>query len=435
MGAFWDAWNKQGQVNDQAAMSQIQQASGLAGLMQQAQAQQQAQQVRGLLADPTIPEDQKVPALMRLGPAGIEVANKIAVMQEHQQKVAKAKRVEDFWANKAPQFNTPAQPARTYNDTPTGGMLGFQSGEQEDAGPQGLLSPAKPAGVDMEGLVAAAAAAGAVSPETVLNHRQQTLDRAAQREAMLETRRMQVEAQIEAARQRGADQRQIAEMQIQGRKDLATLAASLRPERQEPAPSVTKIADPNDPTKEIVVDARTGRKIGDALGKQSLEKALPSPAVKELGNAGTAYESTKRLANTFKDEYAGKTVTGNLSNTAGRILGDSTGQAQWWQDMDQQQNMTRHALFGSALTKTELAAWEKTSVSPRMNPKQVKENLDRRVEIEARAASKLARAYAVGGYNKEQIKELMGEAAGSLDTPAPPAGSGASGGWGIREIK
>jgi hypothetical protein len=84
MGAFWDAWNKQGQVNDQAAMSQIQQASGLAGLMQQAQAQQQAQAVRGLLADSAIPLEQKIPELVKLGPVGIDTANKIAGVQRQQ---------------------------------------------------------------------------------------------------------------------------------------------------------------------------------------------------------------------------------------------------------------------------------------------------------------------------------------------------------------
>ena len=84
MGAFWDAWDKQNQLRDQAQMSQIQQASGLAGLMKQAQEQQQVQAVRGLLADTTIPLEQKIPELVKLGPVGIDMANKIAVVQQHQ---------------------------------------------------------------------------------------------------------------------------------------------------------------------------------------------------------------------------------------------------------------------------------------------------------------------------------------------------------------
>lgn len=153
------------------------------------------------------------------------------------------------------------------------------------------------------------------------------------------------------------------------------------------------------------------------------EKSLPTTAIKSLTGAGQAVEDTNRLTNTFKDGYGGKTILGNLSNTIGRLAGDDTGQAQWWQDMDQLQNQTRHELFGSALTKTELSAWEKTSVNPRMNAGEIKKNLLRRQEIEARAASKLARGYAAAGYSKDQINELLGTAAEYLDKPAPPAGN------------
>lgn len=153
-------------------------------------------------------------------------------------------------------------------------------------------------------------------------------------------------------------------------------------------------------------------------------KALPGPAIKELGGAGASYENTQRLQNTFKDDFGGKVILGDMSNTMGRIFGDETGQAQWWQDMEMQQNQTRHELFGSALTKTELAAWEKTAVTPNMDAKQIRQNLSRRSEIEARAASKLARAYQAAGYNKDQIREVLGNAAQYLDNPAPPAGTG-----------
>lgn len=159
-------------------------------------------------------------------------------------------------------------------------------------------------------------------------------------------------------------------------------------------------------------------------------KPLPAKTVSDVAAAGTAVEDSARLAGTFKPEYGGKTVLGDLSNTYKRVMGDTTGQAQWWQDMDTLQNQTRHALFGSALTATELKAWEKTSVTPRMDPDQITANLKRRQEIEARAASKLARAWAAGGYSQTQIRELLGNAAGYLDNPAPPVGAGASGGWG-----
>jgi len=154
--------------------------------------------------------------------------------------------------------------------------------------------------------------------------------------------------------------------------------------------------------------------------------ALKDGAVKSLAAAGDAVENSTRMAETFRPEYGGKTILGDLSNTYKRLAGDETGQAQWWQDLDQLQNQTRHTLFGSALTATELAAWNKTSVTPRMDPKQIAANLERRQEIEARAASKLARGYAAGGYNQDQIKELLGAGAKYLEKEAPRTGAGGS---------
>lgn len=157
-------------------------------------------------------------------------------------------------------------------------------------------------------------------------------------------------------------------------------------------------------------------------GPADIGKALPNPAVKSLSAAGASVENTQRLAGSFKEGFGNHTILGDKSNTFKRIFGDETKQAQWWQDMDSQQNQTRHDLFGSALTATELAAWEKTSITPRMDSKQITENLARRSEIEARAASALARSYSVAGYNKAQINELLGTAAEYINKAAPPVG-------------
>lgn len=164
-----------------------------------------------------------------------------------------------------------------------------------------------------------------------------------------------------------------------------------------------------------------GRMIG-AEGKDAKGKALPSPAVTKLAGMADAVESTERAVQGFKPEYGGKLVLGRLSNTIGKLAGDDTGQVQWWQDFDTAQNQARHALFGSALTATEKAAWEEISINPRMDSREIQKNLARRQQLEANAASKLARAYAAGGYNKDQIGELLGASADYLETPAAPAG-------------
>ena len=156
--------------------------------------------------------------------------------------------------------------------------------------------------------------------------------------------------------------------------------------------------------------------------KDKVQKALPNPAVEKLSAAGQALENTNRQVSTFKDEYGGHKLTGDLSNTAGRILGDDSGQAQWWQDFEASSNQTRHALFGSALTQTELAAWTKTTITPRMNPDEIRKNLTRRKAIEISAAQKLARGYTALGYSPDAIAEFIGpDAASFVDAPREPS--------------
>ena len=158
--------------------------------------------------------------------------------------------------------------------------------------------------------------------------------------------------------------------------------------------------------------------------KEKVQKALPNPAVENLSAAGAALENTNRQVATFKDEYGGHTIAGDLSNTAGRILGDDSGQAQWWQDFEASSNQTRHALFGSALTQTELAAWTKTTITPRMNPDEIRKNLTRRIAIEISAAQKLARGYTALGYSPDAIAEFIGpQAASFVDAPSAPSTS------------
>jgi len=117
------------------------------------------------------------------------------------------------------------------------------------------------------------------SAADVLKTQQASIDRQASREATLTAARERIAAQVEAARQRGEDQRAIAKIVQDGRAELARLTASLRP---APAVTTTTVADPNDPSKAIVIDARTGSKIGDAPPKAAAEKALPVSAAQKL---------------------------------------------------------------------------------------------------------------------------------------------------------
>lgn len=285
-------------------------------------------------------------------------------------------------------------------DTREQAFRGALSGLPSNASPDDVLGAARPY----------------ASPDRLMSVIQSSQDRLAQRESALSIAQERIAAQIEAARQRGVDQRGLMEMQIQGRRDLAQLASGLR---QPSAPTVTEVADPTDPTKSIKIDARTGAKIGDAPPKPKPERAVPSPLQKQLTEGAELADATKRFATTFKDDFAGKTITGELGNTYGKIMGDDTGQTQWWQDYELHQSQIRNKLFGSALTAPEIEAWNKSAINPRMDAKQVKANLTRRNMLEQRGIDRLMKGAIAGGYNKEQIEAFTGRST-TTDTTTQP---------------
>jgi hypothetical protein len=152
--------------------------------------------------------------------------------------------------------------------------------------------------------------------------------------------------------------------------------------------------------------------------KPATLRAIPTPLANKLTEAAELADATARFSSTFKDGFAGKTLTGDLSNTTGKLFGDSTGQAQWWQDYELHQSQIRNKLFGSALTPAEIEAWNKSAINPRMAPSEIRKNLTRRNTLENSGLNRLMKGVAAGGYNKEQIEAFTGR---SVDGSAPPA--------------
>jgi hypothetical protein len=73
---------------------------------------------------------------------------------------------------------------------------------------------------------------------------------------------MKKQAEFEAtAPQREAERIAAEKRSLADKKEMADYTKSLK---EAPAPTVTEIADPNDPTKSIKIDAKTNRKIGDS---------------------------------------------------------------------------------------------------------------------------------------------------------------------------
>jgi chaperonin cofactor prefoldin len=95
------------------------------------------------------------------------------------------------------------------------------------------------------------------SPDKVLATLQGSADRVAQREATLLLGREKIQAKLEADLRDAKNDKEREEARIQARKDLAqltsTLAASLK---TPPAPTLTTIVNPDNPSETITVDAR-----------------------------------------------------------------------------------------------------------------------------------------------------------------------------------
>ncbi len=162
-------------------------------------------------------------------------------------------------------------------------------------------------------------------------------------------------------------------------------------------------------------------------------KPLLRGAVNDLGSAGESFTNLSRLKDSWKPEYGGAfggmlgATGGDLANTVARFTGmGNTEAANWWQDYQMQQNQTRHALFGSALTATEKSEWEKATINPGMKPDLIEKNLQRQYDVAKRAAKKLADVYVAQGHPAAEVEAAVGFPLSDLGIGEPPASAGAA---------
>lgn len=150
-------------------------------------------------------------------------------------------------------------------------------------------------------------------------------------------------------------------------------------------------------------------------------KPITRAVANDLANAGGALDQTEYLINNFRPSFGGyKAGTfGDIDNFIKKNLaGDKTGAADWWATYQGKANLIRHALFGSALTKTEKAEWDKAAINPGMRPEVIQANLKRQEEAEHRAVAKLGKGWSMT-YGKDQVEAFIGRQL--EDAPEAPA--------------
>jgi hypothetical protein len=138
--------------------------------------------------------------------------------------------------------------------------------------------------------------------------------------------------------------------------------------------------------------------------------------VTKLTEEGQKFGALTKVGEGFKDEYAGYGMArvGDLANTAGRYLPegvvgkDITAGASWWQGYDRFKNVTRHELYGAALTPTEQRVFEQADINPGMTPDQIRKNLQVQTNVVQNGLKRKANSLIEAGYDPAPIAAAYG---------------------------
>jgi hypothetical protein len=178
----------------------------------------------------------------------------------------------------------------------------------------------------------------------------------------------------------------------------------------------------------------------DPVYVASLNEAKAKPRgmsvsdIGKLSEEGGKFSQVAGFGDTFDDKYAGYKAgwIGDLANTAGRnlpegVVGkDMAAGASWWQNYDRYKNVIRNDLFGSALTKPEKDAFEKADITPGMDPKIIRQNLQRQKEILQNNIKNKAGAMVEAGYDPSVVGKSYGIDLGKIGVEPKKKGGAVS---------
>ena len=152
------------------------------------------------------------------------------------------------------------------------------------------------------------------------------------------------------------------------------------------------------------------------------KKDVSDTTLQIFTEGGAAISDLDALGTQFKPDFAGKYLQsiGEIQNAAGKkgILPQYSDQAKWWSDYQERKNVLRNNLFGSAVTKPELAEFLKADITEDTDPKLIQEKLAKQREAARRAAYKLANAKQLQGFDVAPIEAALGFKLKELEKPA-----------------
>jgi hypothetical protein len=208
-------------------------------------------------------------------------------------------------------------------------------------------------------------------------------------------------------------------------------------------------AERNDVTRESIEQRREAARERNALmsavaamrrdvaGSKPDDKPIPAKVVSDITKLDVTGAS-ENLLSEFKPEFVVPTVTGGIANTVGRTalgqalgVGSSPETVNWWQNYNDMKNLYRNRLFGSALTKTEGAAFDKANVLEGDSEVTIRTKLAQQHAQAVKAYNKLVSNYAKAGYKVDDWMKPDFEPPkpGTLAAPASAAS-----GWSIQRV-
>lgn len=159
---------------------------------------------------------------------------------------------------------------------------------------------------------------------------------------------------------------------------------------------------------------------------------VPVTAEKDARGQVGQFTALQTARDTFEDDFGGNLLGGaeNVLQAISPVEVGTPGQREWWAAFKATDNMIRNDLFGAALTATEKAAYEATTVSPGMQPDIIKQNLTRRTQIIQDALTRQRDFMVKNGYRPEAVdaifapilqkQQTLAETAPKEDDASPP---------------
>jgi len=169
---------------------------------------------------------------------------------------------------------------------------------------------------------------------------------------------------------------------------------------------------------------------GQKAEKTSLGKNPTATTQKRAEDAIGNYTGLKHLNKSFEDDYANNSLIpweGEMSNATPNVFKTQAmkDQLNWWKEYRRQYELgARNTLFGSALTDSEIAAWNAANLAPNSPPDMIRTALKDMERVQKQVLRRTAQQDA-SFHNRDWVQATYGD----LDiweepTALPPSGGG-----------